>query len=51
MSDLFGHISCPDCDLEICIHEEGWHLHDEQEENEDFDAMDAIVKAHHATHQ
>ncbi len=50
MSDLFGHISCPDCDLEICIHDEGWHVDHAEAENTDFDELSKFVTDHAGTH-
>lgn len=51
MSKPWGHVQCPNCDFTICVHEDGWHLHDDTEENEDFEAMENLINTHHASHQ
>ncbi len=50
MSDLFGHLGCPECDLEICVHEDGWHLDHDEPENDNFEELREFVESHTASH-
>lgn len=49
-SKFWGHLGCPDCDLEVCVHEEGWHVGSDPE-SDDFDKMSEFVREHTASHR